>query len=82
MAASVRDRLLKLAQFRGEDFQLVLLRYANERLLARLAGSAYVEEFILKGAMLFAVWLSLPHRATRDIDLLGSVHRPQTGCAR
>ncbi len=32
IAASVRARLLRLAQERGEDFQLVLTRFANERL--------------------------------------------------
>lgn len=30
------------------------------------------ERFILKGATLLGVWLSNPHRATRDVDLLGS----------
>jgi predicted nucleotidyltransferase component of viral defense system len=71
VAASVRARLLKLAQSRGDDFQLVLLRYANERLLARLAASPYAGEFVLKGATLFTVWMAVPHRATRDLDLLG-----------
>lgn len=33
VGASVRARLLRLAHARAEDFQLVLLRYANERLL-------------------------------------------------
>jgi hypothetical protein len=42
IGASVRARLLRLAQERGEDFQLVLTRYANERLLYRLASSRYV----------------------------------------
>ena len=35
IGASVRARLLRLARERGEDFQLVLTRYANERLLFR-----------------------------------------------
>ncbi len=69
--ASVRDRLLKQAQARGENFQLVLLRFANERLLARLAASPHAGDFILKGATLFAAWSGAPHRATRDLDLLG-----------
>lgn len=71
VAASVRDRLLRIAQQRGEDFQALLTRYANERLLARLAASPHAEAFVLKGATLFTVWTGEPHRATRDVDLLG-----------
>lgn len=71
ISASVRARLLHLARERGEDFQLVLTRYVNERLLFRLASSRFAGQFVLKGAALFALWTSSPHRATRDIDLLG-----------
>lgn len=71
IGASVRDRLLRLARDRGEDFQLVLLRYANERLLYRLAKSKHGSRFVLKGAALFTLWTGTPHRATRDLDLLG-----------
>ncbi len=72
VGASVRARLLRLARERGEDFQLVLVRYANERLLYRLSKSRHASRFVLKGATLFGVWTGAPHRATRDIDLLGS----------
>lgn len=71
VGASVRARLLQLARERGEDFQLVLTRYANERLLFRLASSAHAQQFVLKGASLFTLWTGKPHRATRDLDLLG-----------
>lgn len=71
VAASVQAKLLERARARGEDFQLLLLRYANERLLFRLASSAHAENFILKGAALFTVWTGEAHRATRDLDLLG-----------
>lgn len=70
-AASVRAKLLKLARERGDDFQLVLLRYANERLLFRLSTSPHAKSFVLKGAALFTLWTGAPHRATRDLDLLG-----------
>jgi hypothetical protein len=40
----------------GEDFQLLLTRYANERLLVRLAASRHNSQFVLKGAALFTVW--------------------------
>jgi len=70
-AASVRNRLLKLARQRGEDFQLILTRYGLERLLYRLGQSEYRDRFILKGAMLFALWDDQAHRPTRDVDFLG-----------
>lgn len=71
LGASVRARLLRLARGQGEDFQLVLTRYANERLLFRLAASKHGQRFVLKGAALFTLWTGRPHRATRDLDLLG-----------
>lgn len=71
VAASVRDRLLARARERGEDFQLVLSRYAIERLLYRLSVSRYRDRFLLKGAMLFLVWTGHVYRPTRDLDLLG-----------
>lgn len=37
LPASVHARLLNLARERGEDFQLVLTRFAIERLLYRLS---------------------------------------------
>ena len=70
-AASIRARLLNLARRENQDFQRLLVRFANERLLVRLARSPYADDFILKGATLFTVWLGQPHRATKDIDLLG-----------
>jgi len=69
--ASIRQRLLDRARARGEDFQLVLDRFAVERLLYRLSISPYRDQFLLKGAMLFALWFNQPHRPTRDADFLG-----------
>jgi len=71
LTASVRQRLLNRAREKGEDFNLVLTRYALERLLYRLARSKYTDRFVLKGAMLFAVWANRVYRPTRDLDLLG-----------
>jgi len=71
LAASVRDRLLKLAHEHSEDFQLRLIHYGLERLLYRLGQSKYKDRFVLKGAMLFSLWAGEPHRVTRDLDLLG-----------
>ncbi|MFI5303107.1 MAG: nucleotidyl transferase AbiEii/AbiGii toxin family protein, partial [Polyangiales bacterium] len=71
VATSVRARLARLARERGDDVQLVLTRYVNERLLYRLATSPHADRFVLKGAALFTLWTGQPHRATRDLDLLG-----------
>jgi hypothetical protein len=71
VGASVKAQLLRIARERGDDYQLLLLRYANERLLYRLAVSPHASRFVLKGAALFTLWTGLPHRATRDIDLHG-----------
>jgi hypothetical protein len=70
IAASVRQRLLNASRARREDFQVTLTRYALERLLYRLSKSAHRDEFIIKGAMLFSAWNEVPHRPTRDLDLL------------
>lgn len=56
---------------RGQPMELLLTRYALERLLHRLSLSPHRERFVLKGAMLLAAWFDEPHRATRDVDLLG-----------
>lgn len=69
--ASVKGRLLALARDQDEDFNAVLTRFVLERFLHRLATSAHASTFVLKGATLFAAWSGKPHRATRDIDLLG-----------
>lgn len=71
MAASVRSRLTTLAHAQGEAPEYVLTRYALERLLYRLGQSSHANAFILKGALLFVLWEGHPHRATRDLDLLG-----------
>ena len=71
VGASVRQRLLNLARARAQPMELLLTRYALERLLHRLSLSPHRERFVLKGAMLLATWFDEPHRATRDVDLLG-----------
>lgn len=71
IGASVRARLLTLAQRQGVEYQLLVTRYALERLLYRLSLSPHRDRFVLKGAMLFSIWLDDPFRPTRDIDFLG-----------
>jgi len=71
LGASVRARLLKRAKAKGQSFDLVLTRFALERLLFRLGRSRHADRFVLKGAMLLMSWFEDPHRGTRDLDLLG-----------
>ena len=71
LGASVRTRLATLSKTSGQPFDILLTRFAIERLLFRLANSRHAERFVLKGAMLLMTWLPDPHRATRDLDLLG-----------
>lgn len=71
MGASVRARLLNVSKVSGQNYQLVLTRYANERLLYRLGESAHADRFVLKGAVLLMTWFEEPFRGTRDVDLLG-----------
>lgn len=71
IGASVRGRLLNLARETGQPLDLLLTRYALERLLYRLTQTRYHHRFVLKGAMLMTTWFADPMRPTRDIDLLG-----------
>jgi len=70
--ASIRQKLLNLAQERNEDFGLILTKYGLERILFRLSKSKYRDTFILKGALLFELWTKERHRPTRDADFLAS----------
>ena len=71
IGASVRARLLSLSKASGQSFDLILTRFALERLLFRLGKSAHADRFVLKGAMLLMTWFHDPYRGTRDLDLLG-----------
>jgi hypothetical protein len=70
-SASVLARLLNRSRSTGENYNLLLSRFAIERLLYRLSVSPYAGSFVLKGALLFALWYDTPHRPTKDADLLG-----------
>jgi predicted nucleotidyltransferase component of viral defense system len=71
LAQSVQTRLVAHAKKVGVDPNLVLARYATERLLYRLSRSRHADRFVLKGALLLLVWLGETIRPTRDVDLLG-----------
>lgn len=68
-AISIKQRLLNLSRSEAVDYQQLLERFAMGRLLWRLVHSG--RTFVLKGAQLFSVWQAMPHRPTRDLDLLG-----------
>lgn len=70
LPASIRQKLLNLAQERNDDFGLVLTKYGLERMLFRLSKSKYRDTFILKGALLFELWTKERYRATRDAGFL------------
>jgi hypothetical protein len=70
-SASVLARLLNRSRATGENYNLLLSRFAIERLLYRLSVSPHAGGFVLKGALLFALWTDTPHRPTKDADLLG-----------
>lgn len=70
-AASIRAQLLNYAKAKTFDFNNVLVRYTNERILYRLSVSEHSSSFVLKGGTLFSIWLGQPHRPTKDVDLLG-----------
>lgn len=71
LGASIRDRLLNKARAEKLDFNLLLTRYALERMLYRLSISRQRDQFLLKGALLFDLWFDVPHRPTHDADFLG-----------
>ena len=71
LSRSVHTRLIRHARSLGVEMELVLTRYAVERLLYRLSRSPHAERFVLKGALLMLAWLGETVRPTRDADLLG-----------
>lgn len=82
VSASVKQRLLNLQRTTGEPFELVLLRYANERFLYRLTKSRLADRFVLKGAILLIHWIDKPHRPTRDVDMLGFVENSRSAVSK
>lgn len=73
IAASVRQRLFDNAKRTGRPFQEVLQYFAMERFLYRLSKSRHIEQFVLKGALMFTAWRAPASRPTKDIDFLARV---------
>lgn len=72
-AASVHQLLLNKAKESSRPFNEFLQRFAIERFIYRLSMSPHADRFILKGALMFSVWIGPGSRSTMDIDLLGRI---------
>ncbi|HNY86071.1 MAG TPA: nucleotidyl transferase AbiEii/AbiGii toxin family protein [Candidatus Hydrogenedentes bacterium] len=71
LSHSIQARLLNYSRARQVNHSHTLARYGVERLLYRLSRSRHADRFVLKGAVLFFLWMENGHRPTRDLDLLG-----------
>jgi predicted nucleotidyltransferase component of viral defense system len=69
-AHSIQERLRTVARSGGKEFQLILTRYFQERLLFRISQSPYAGNFCLKGGALLYAFEKEASRPTLDIDLL------------
>lgn len=68
--ASIQSRLKQIAQEEGKAYQLILIRYFQERLLFRVFSSAYASNFCLKGGTLLYALEQEKSRPTLDVDFL------------
>ena len=66
----IRQALLRIAKDNNIIFDLILLRYTQERFLYRLSISRFNEGFVLKGGLLLYSLSKFEARPTRDIDFL------------
>ncbi len=70
IVASIQARLKNVSKTEGVNLDYILSRYGIERFLYRLSCSAYKNNYVLKGASLFTVWLGPSFRTTKDADFL------------
>ncbi len=73
LPASVHQRLLDKAKASSRPFNELLQRFAIERFIYRLSRSRHADRFVLKGALMIAVWTGAGSRPTMDIDLEGKI---------
>jgi hypothetical protein len=71
LAASIKIRLLNIARERSQVFDVLLVRFALERILFRLSVSPHRDKYILKGGLLVTAWTGNDNRTTKDADFLG-----------
>ena len=72
IAHSRKAKLLLLSEKDNKKYQQMLVRYFNERFLARLSKSSYRSSFILKGGSLLFEYAEFTPRPTLDIDFMGN----------
>lgn len=68
---SVRAKLLNISKAEKLGYQLIVIRYIQERLLYRLSQSRFCEKLFLKGGALLYALEQFRARPTLDIDFLG-----------
>lgn len=68
---SVRAKLLNISKAEKLGYQLIVIRYIQERLLYRLSQSRFREKLFLKGGALLHALEQFRARPTLDIDFLG-----------
>lgn len=66
---AVSDKLRSAAKNTGEDTRVLQMRFAQERLLARLQSGKYRNRFLLKGGLMFSCKTTPSTRPTDDVDL-------------
>lgn len=66
---AVSEKLRSAARNNGDDTRVVQMRFAQERLLARLQAGKYKDRFLLKGGLMFSCKSTSSSRPTDDIDL-------------
>ena len=70
IAASVLAKLKNKAKASGISYQQCLQLFFQEEFLRRLAGSKYVDNFVLKGGLFIYTLTNFESRATVDVDFL------------
>jgi len=66
-------RLHRRAREKDRPYAEILQYYGMERFLYRVSQSSYADNFVLKGALMLAVFDIPEFRATRDIDFLAEI---------
>ena len=67
---SIRVRLLNISKETPYDYNIMLARYVQERMLYRLSKSQYNDRFFLKGGALLYAYSQMKSRPTLDVDFL------------
>ena len=68
---ALKDRLKTIAKLEQRTFNEVWRELVLERLLVRIVGSKYSDNFIFKGGLLLAHYIDIG-RETKDVDFLAT----------